>query len=108
MKSDCLFSLRHYIRPALGSAMKTAVFLSSLPQSALRNDLASLYGLNSEISSDRWTSILNDIKTNVNLSDDSRKTARINKLNNMSDWELEEIQHEQSYAKAKQKPPEKR
>lgn len=85
--------------------MKTAVFLSSLPQSALKYDLGSLHGLHSDKVNDtkQWTSILNDIKSNVNLSEESRKTARISKLNNMPEWELEEIEHEQNYAKAKQK-----
>lgn len=85
--------------------MKTAVHLSSLPQAALYNDLDSLYGLNSSPADDdanRWTSIFNDIQTNINLDEKSMKSARITKLNNMAEWEIEEIEHEQNYAKAQQ------
>lgn len=86
---------------ALGSAIKTAVFLSSLPQSSLQHDLSALYGSNFD--KNKWPLILNDIKTNISLSEESLKSARISKLNNMPEWELEEIEHEKNYAKNNQK-----
>lgn len=77
--------------------MKTAVHLSSFPQLAVQYDLASLYGVSLDAFNDnnRWTSILNDIKSNINLDDESRKSARISKLNRMADWELSEIEYEE-------------
>lgn len=77
--------------------MKTAVFLSSMPQSSLQHDLSISYGSNFD--KNKWPSILNDIKTNISLNEESLKSARISKLNNMSEWELEEIEHEKNYAK---------
>lgn len=84
--------------------MKTAVFLSSLPQSALQHDLALLNEINMNKCTDteRWASILNDVKSNINLNDESLKRARISKLNHMADWELDEIEHEQNYVKKMQ------
>lgn len=84
--------------------MKSAVYLSSLPQAALHIDLDSLYGLNLIQSDDanRWTSILSDIQSNIDLDEKSMKSARITKWNNMAEWELEEIEHEQNYMKAQQ------
>lgn len=84
--------------------MKTAVHLTSLPQAALQNDLENLYGLRSIELDDasRWTSIFNDLQSNINLDEKSMKSARVTKLNNMADWELEEIEHEQNYIKAQQ------
>lgn len=71
--------------------------MSSLPQSSLQHDLSVLYGTNFD--KDKWPSILNDIKANISLSEESLKSARISKLNNMPEWELEEIEHEKNYAK---------
>lgn len=84
--------------------MKTAVYLSSLPQAALQNDLESLYGFNFIQSDDanRWTSIFDDIQSNIDLDEKSLKSARVTKLNNMAEWELQEIEHEQNYLKAQQ------
>lgn len=81
---------------ALGSAIKTAVYLSSMPQAALQHDLSALNG--THLNTEKWSAILVDIKSNINLNDDSLKSARISKLNNMSEWELEEIEHEKNYA----------
>lgn len=90
----------------LGSAMKTAVHLSSLPQGALCKDLDSLYGLNLDRLNDDNTligsSIFNDIQSNINLDEKSLKSARITILNNMAEWELDEIEHEQKYIEAQQ------
>lgn len=47
-------------------------------------------------------SIINDIQSNIDLDEKSLKSARITKLNNMADWELEEIEHEQNYLKQQQ------
>lgn len=82
---------------ALGSTIKTAVFLSSLPQSSLQHDLSVLHG--SQFDTDKWPSILNDINSNIFLNESSLKSARISKLNNMAEWELDEIEHEKNYAK---------
>lgn len=82
---------------ALGTALKRAVFFSSLAQSALQHDLSNLNGLKFDYN--KWPSILNDIKSNITLSDESLKSVRVSKLNNMPEWELEEIQHEKNYAK---------
>lgn len=83
--------------------MKTAVYLSSLPQSAIQHDIGVLYGLNSDVLNERkrWESTLKDIKSYVNLDVESRKVARINKLNKMPDWELKEIEYEKQYEKNK-------
>lgn len=83
--------------------MKTAVYLSSLPQSALQHDFGDLYGLNLDEfhNSKKWESTLKDIKSYVNLDVESRKVARINKLNKMPDWELKEIEYEKQYEKNK-------
>ncbi|XP_031631735.1 uncharacterized protein LOC116345998 [Contarinia nasturtii] len=80
---------------SLGSIMKTAVYLSSMPESALQHDLSLLNG--SHFDKKQWSSILNDIKSNVSLSEESLKSARVSKLNKMSQWELEEIEHEKNY-----------
>lgn len=85
----------------LGSSMRTAVHVSSLPQAALQNDLSALNGTNS--SNDNWPLILTDIKSNISLNEESLKSARISRLNNMPEWELQEIEHEKNYAKSKQK-----
>lgn len=84
--------------------MQTAVHLSSLPQGALINDLNSLYRINANDTSDSFIdpSIINDIQLNIHLDEKSMKSARINKLNNMADWEIEEIEHEQNYMKKQQ------
>lgn len=84
--------------------MKTAVHLTSLPQAALQNDLKNLHGLSSIDVDDasRWSSIFNDLQSNINLDEKSMKSARVTKLNNMAEWELEEIEHEQNYMKAQQ------
>lgn len=84
----------------LGSALKTAVCLSSFPQAALQHDLNAMNGMNLNV--DEWTSILTDIKSNINLEQESLKSARKSKLNNMPEWELKEIEHEKNYAKSKQ------
>lgn len=100
-KSEILFISYSVV---LGAAMKTAVHLSTLPQAALYNDLESLYGWNSIDSDDanRWSSITNDIQSNIHLDESSLKSARVSKLNNMADWELQEIEHEQNYLKRQQ------
>lgn len=83
--------------PALGSTIKTAVFLSSLPQSSLQHDLSVLHG--SQFDREKWPSIFNDIQSNISLNEISLKSVRISKLNNMAEWELDEIEHEKNYTK---------
>lgn len=86
----------------MGSAIKTATFLSSLPQLALQRDLFNSYGssvnklIEVEVEADDWQTILNDIKSSINLNEESLKSLRISKLNNMSEWELEEIKRERN------------
>lgn len=86
----------------MGSALKTATFLSSLPQLALQRDLLNSYGssvnkLNEvEFEADDWQTILNDIKSGVNLNEESLKSLRISRLNNMPEWELDEIKREKN------------
>lgn len=80
--------------------MKTAIYLSSFPQWTLRHDLGTLHG--DKLNENIWPFILNDIKSNINLNEKSLKSARISKLNNMPEWELEEIEHEKNYAKRKE------
>lgn len=84
--------------------MKSAVHLSSLPQAALQNDLENLHGLNAIALCDAhgWESVFRDLQTNIYLDPKSLKSARVTKLNNMAEWELEEIEHEQNYLKAQQ------
>lgn len=86
---------------ALGAAIKTAVYLSSMPQAALQHDLSALNG--THLNAEKWHAILADIKSNINLNGESLKSARILKLNNMPEWELDEIEHEKNYAKKKPK-----
>lgn len=88
----------------LGTAIKTATFLSSLPQLALQRDLFNSYGSSvneAEIEADGWQTILNDIKSSINLSEESLKSLRISKLNNMPEWESEEIKRERNDSKMK-------
>lgn len=79
--------------------MKTAVHLSSLPQSALHYDLNAVnrFDFDQLYDTNRWKPILNDIKSNIHLNEETLKTARIFKLNNMSQWELDEIEYERKY-----------
>lgn len=90
----------------MGSAIKTAVFLSSLPQSALRHDLNNLHGCisNKFDHTNEWQHILADIKSSMSLNEEALKSLRISKLNNMSEWELDEIEREQNHLQLKQKP----
>lgn len=48
---------------------------------------------------DNYSSILKTIQSNIHLSAESLKSARVSKLNNMAAWELEEIEHERNYEK---------
>lgn len=91
----------NWIFSGLGGVMRTAVYLSSLPQTALQHDLGVLNGINFD--SERWPSLLNDIKTNISFDEESLKSARVSKLKNMAEWELEEIEHEKNYLKEKNK-----
>lgn len=79
--------------------MKTAAFISSQPEAALHHDLNALDGSN-HLDQEKWQSILNDLKSNVSLNEESLKSARLLKLNNMPDWELKEIEYENNYAKS--------
>lgn len=85
-----------------GSAIKTATCLSSLPQLALQRDLFNSFGssvnkLNEvEVEADDWQTILNDIKSSIYLNEESLKFFRISKLNNVSEWKLEEIKRERN------------
>lgn len=70
--------------------------LSSLPQLALRHDLNTLNGVAND-DSDRWQSILEDIKTNVQFDKQTLKERRLAKLNNMPAWEMDEYEREKRY-----------
>lgn len=93
----------------MGSAIKTAVFLSSLPQFALRHDLNNLHGCISNQSDGdiEWQNIFNDIKSSMSLDEEALKNMRISKLNNMSEWELDEIEREQNHLQLKERPSNK-
>lgn len=101
---NCMHSISIYTPfSALGSAIKTGTFISSLPQPALCYDLHNLRS-SMEPSSNHtvnWSNILNDIKLNIGLNEESLKTSRISKLNNMAGWEMDELGREQNYQKNK-------
>lgn len=80
--------------------MKTAVHISSLPQSALQYDLNSLYGVytNNFIQTKLLPQILSEVRKNITVDPQTLKDERISKLNSMADWELDEIEREKEYA----------
>lgn len=86
------------------------MFLSSLPQFALRHDLNNLHGCisNNSVHAYDWQHIVADIKSSMSLNEEALKSLRISKLNNMSEWELDEIEREQNHLQLKQKPCDKR
>lgn len=43
---------------------------------------------------ENWQNSLSDIKSSINLDEKSLKSLRISKLNDMQQWELDEIRHE--------------
>lgn len=80
--------------------MKTAVHLSSMPQSALQYDLNNLYEIvSNDFAAKLWPQIIADAKATIMLDQQSRKDERISKLNSMPAWELDEIEREKEYAK---------
>lgn len=46
---------------------------------------------------DLWPSILETIRANIQLDKQTLKDKRVLKLNNMPDWELDEIEREKQY-----------
>lgn len=84
---------------ALGTAVKNAVHISSIPQSAMQYDLNTLNEIKSTeaINTELWHNISRDIKNNINLSKEMLKEERVAKLNDMPDWELDEVRRENEY-----------
>lgn len=84
---------------ALGTSIKRALYLSTLPLSALQFDCNTLTGIRSadELKTELWPSILKDLKNNIQLSGEQLKAERISKLKNRPNWELDEMQREYEY-----------
>lgn len=80
--------------------LKHAIHVSSMPSLALEYDLNTLNGIKND-DNERWQSILEIIRTNVQFDNETLKKRRIFALNNMAAWEQDEYEREQRHEQAK-------
>lgn len=76
--------------------LKYAIHISSMPSLAMKYDLNTLNDVAND-DSELWKGILEVVRTNVQLDDETLKKRRIFRLNNMAAWEQDEFEREQRY-----------